>query len=80
MRRPRISRFRLSAPFYTLREAGVLEVVLTHGLVSGIPAQTLEAGTCKVLTRIEKLGIPLPGVNLESVAVIIREVGTGRTR
>lgn len=58
----------------------VLKVVLTHGLVSGIPAQTLEAGRCKVLTRIEKFGIPFPEVKLESVVVKVKEVGTARTR
>jgi len=64
----------------TLCEAGVLEIVLTHRLVSGIPAQTLEAGIRKVLTRIEILGIALSEVSSESVIVDMEKVGTSRTR
>lgn len=69
-----------SAPTDTLREVRLLEVVLTHRLVSGIPAQTLEAGICKVLTGIEIFGVALSEVSSKSVILELRKVGTAHTR
>lgn len=68
------------ASIVTLCKAGVLEVVLTHRLVSGVPTQTLEASIRKVLTRIEILGIPLSEVSSESVILDMEKAGTVRTR